>query len=216
MLNFINIVQAQGSALGNAPGIDLTLTKLTTLINRLACWITDVALILIVVAVIYYGIMFLISRGDPTKVTNARKALGWGVVGILVILGAYTIIASVGNAIQGSGFSFPTLNCGSIGPDDDSSSGVARRITSIFPTDAIAYSTTTIVLTGQNLTSTIEVVDSGQGLTTYGGSLNSTATQGTYTISGGLPPGSYNIRVAGGSLGAGPSNYVTFQVSLNQ
>lgn len=98
--------------LSNAPGIDLTLERVFEIIEGLACWITDVALVLIVIAVVYYGIMFLISRGDPTKVTSARKALGWGIVGILVILATYTIIASVGSAISGNNFEF-TLNCAS-------------------------------------------------------------------------------------------------------
>lgn len=112
MFNFlINIAQAQN--LDSPPEVNLTVDNLTALIKRLACWITDFALILIVVAVIYYGVMFLVSRGDPGKVGNARKALGWGVVGILVILGTYTIIASVGSAITGSDFTF-TLDCSSI------------------------------------------------------------------------------------------------------
>jgi|SRR3989344_6508231 len=97
--------------LSNAPGIDLTIDRVFEIIEGLACWITDVALVLIVIFVVYYGIMFLMSKGDPTKVTNARKAIGWGIVGILVILGTYTLIASIGSAISGDDFEF-TLNCG--------------------------------------------------------------------------------------------------------
>ena len=83
------------SSLDGAPGIDLTLDKLKDLITGLACWLVDIALVLIVLAVVFYGVQFLISQGDPTKVGNARKGLTWGVVGIAVILGTYTIIATV-------------------------------------------------------------------------------------------------------------------------
>ena len=101
MLNFlINIAQAQ--SLDNSPGIDLTIEGLKEIIVGLACWFSSVALILIVIAVIFYGAMFLVSRGDPTKVGNARKALTWGIVGIIVILGTYTIIGSVQYAVTGS------------------------------------------------------------------------------------------------------------------
>ncbi len=113
LLSF-NEAQAQGSSgnsLQGAPGINLTLNGLMNIINGLACWIANIALVLIVIAIIFYGIMFLVSRGDPSKVGNARKALGWGIVGIIVILGTYTIIASVGNAITGGSYSFTPLNC---------------------------------------------------------------------------------------------------------
>ena len=79
------------------------------IIKGLACWIVNAALILIVVAVVFYGIQFLISRGDPGKVGDARKALTWGVVGIIVILGAYTIIATVGYYI---GVDIPNIALG--------------------------------------------------------------------------------------------------------
>lgn len=100
-----------GPDLSNAPGIDLTLDRVVEIIEGLACWIANVALILVVIAIVYYGIMFLISRGDPTKVTNARKALGWGLVGVLIILGTYTIIASIGNFVTEGAYSLTPLNC---------------------------------------------------------------------------------------------------------
>ena len=88
-----------GASLGGAPGINLTLAGVINIFRGLACWIVNIALILIVVAVVFYGIKFLISQGDPGKVGEARKGLGWGIVGILIILGTYTIIASVANSI---------------------------------------------------------------------------------------------------------------------
>ena len=89
--------------LNNALGINLTLEGIVNIVQGLTCWIANVALILVVIFVVYYGIMFLMSRGDSTKVTEARKALTWGVVGIVVILATYTIIASVANFIGGQG-----------------------------------------------------------------------------------------------------------------
>ena len=99
--------------LSNAPGINLTIDGIFNIINGLACWLADIAIVLMVIAIIFYGIQFLISRGDPGKVTDARKSLTWGIVGILVILGTYTIIASVGNAVTSGDYQFLPLNCGS-------------------------------------------------------------------------------------------------------
>jgi len=101
--------EGAGSNLDNAPGINLSIDGLMNIIKGLACWIVNAALILIVVAVVFYGIQFLISRGDPGKVGDARKALTWGVVGIIVILGAYTIIATVGYYI---GVDIPNIALG--------------------------------------------------------------------------------------------------------
>ena len=102
--------QSPGSSLGNAPGVDLTIDGIKNIIKGLACWLVDIALILIVVAVVFYGIQFLISRGDPTKVTKARSSLSYGIVGIIVILGTYTIIASVANSI-GADLPSVSLDC---------------------------------------------------------------------------------------------------------
>ena len=84
-----------GIPLDNAPGINLTIQDVLRIITGLACWISSVALVFIVVAVVYFGVKFLMAQGDPTKLTNAKNSFLWGLVGILVILGTYTIIATV-------------------------------------------------------------------------------------------------------------------------
>ncbi|OGN02623.1 MAG: hypothetical protein A2655_02780 [Candidatus Yanofskybacteria bacterium RIFCSPHIGHO2_01_FULL_43_42] len=96
---------------GTAPGIDLTIQDVLGIITGLACWITRVALVLVVVAVVYFGVKFLMSQGDPTKVTEARKSFLWGLVGVLVILGTYTIIATVANSLGADYTLFIPLSC---------------------------------------------------------------------------------------------------------
>ena len=95
----------------NAPGIDLSLDGVKNLVNGLACWFVDIALTLMVVAVVFYGVKFLIAQGDPGKIGDARKGLGWAVVGIVVILGAYTIIQSIGSFVTQSAYHFDLLSC---------------------------------------------------------------------------------------------------------
>ncbi|MBI4158305.1 MAG: hypothetical protein HY505_01635 [Candidatus Yanofskybacteria bacterium] len=81
--------------LTDQPGINLTIQDVMGIITGLACWITRVALVFIVVAVVYFGVKFLTAQGDPTKLGDAKKSFFWGLVGIIVILGTYTIIATV-------------------------------------------------------------------------------------------------------------------------
>ena len=97
--------------LTNQPGINLTIQDVMGIITGLACWITRVALVFIVVAVVYFGVKFMMAQGDPTKLTEARKSFLWGLVGILVILGTYTIIATVANALGADYILFIPLRC---------------------------------------------------------------------------------------------------------
>lgn len=54
----------------------------------------DIGAVLSVLAIIYVGFMFVSARGDPEKLTTARRALLYTIIGIAVLLGA-TLIASV-------------------------------------------------------------------------------------------------------------------------
>lgn len=55
-----------------------------------------------------------LSHGDPSKFNEAKKGLLYAILGIIVILGSYTIIATVGYNISGGKFNFPGLGCGPI------------------------------------------------------------------------------------------------------
>ncbi len=81
------------------PGVDLTIQSVFGIVTGLVCWFTRLALIFIVVMVVYYGIQFMTARGDSTKFADAKKSFTYGLVGILVILGTYTIIATIANGL---------------------------------------------------------------------------------------------------------------------
>lgn len=91
------------SALANAPGVNLTIQGLMVIVKGLACYSTELVTMIMVVMIVWYGFQMMASQGNETKFTTARKSLGYAVVGMIVILGAYTIIATVGNTIQGIG-----------------------------------------------------------------------------------------------------------------
>lgn len=80
-------------------GVNLTIQSVFGIITGLACWFTRFALILIVVYIVIYGIKFMMAQGNPTKYEEAKKSFTWGLVGVVVILGTYTIIATVANAL---------------------------------------------------------------------------------------------------------------------
>ena len=54
----------------------------------------------IIIMFIVAGFEFLTAQGDPSKVARARQAVIWGVVGVFVILLAFSIIFIVQNAFN--------------------------------------------------------------------------------------------------------------------
>ncbi len=82
-----------------SPGETLTVQQVLGIITGLACWVSQVALVLILGALAFYGLTFMWSQGNPAKMGEAKKALGWGIVGVFVILGTYTIILTVARAV---------------------------------------------------------------------------------------------------------------------
>ncbi len=69
-----------------------TLTKVTKLISYIA-GITSV--IIIVVA----GLMYVLSGGDPSKVSNAKNAVIYALVGLVIVIVAQALIIFVLNRI---------------------------------------------------------------------------------------------------------------------
>jgi RsiW-degrading membrane proteinase PrsW (M82 family) len=106
-----NSAFANGIDVSKQPGFEITIQDVFGIITGLACWFTRVALVLIVVAIIFYGVQFLTAQGNPSKLSDAKKSFLWGLVGVLVILGTYTIIATVANSLGADYTLFLPLNC---------------------------------------------------------------------------------------------------------
>ena len=94
----LNLLAAVGQT-GDYQGVDLTIERVFGIITGLACWFTRFALILIVVYIVIFGIKFMTAQGNVTKYEEAKKSFTWGLVGVAIILGTYTIIATVANSL---------------------------------------------------------------------------------------------------------------------
>lgn len=60
-------------------------------IYKLIDIIVQFGVIIVVLGVIYSGFLFVTARGNPEKLTRAKTALMWVIIGGLVLLGARTI-----------------------------------------------------------------------------------------------------------------------------
>lgn len=61
-------------------------TNVFELIFAVTDELLNIAAILIVILIIYSGVRFMISRGNPTEVGKARTTLWWATVGFMVVL----------------------------------------------------------------------------------------------------------------------------------
>lgn len=84
-----------GENLGELDGINFTPNFLYRLLDTFACRLFQFAMVITGIMFVIYGIMFFMTRGNPTKMTDAKKALWYGIIGGLVIFGVTTLILSV-------------------------------------------------------------------------------------------------------------------------
>ena len=84
------------------PGINLTVQGIFDILVGLTCWLSRFALLAMIIMLVIYGLQFIASRGEPGAFAKAKKSLNYALVGILVIMATYTIIATVANLVNPS------------------------------------------------------------------------------------------------------------------
>ena len=56
--------------------------------------------ILVVMALIYSGFLFVTARGNEEQLTTAKKALTYTVIGAIVVLGAWSFSVAISNTVN--------------------------------------------------------------------------------------------------------------------
>lgn len=51
-------------------------------------------------AIMYAGVLYLISQGDPEKLAKAKKALLWSIVGIIIVVLSTGIVVGLNSIIN--------------------------------------------------------------------------------------------------------------------
>ena len=73
-----------------------TLNCIPVVFGNILYWIVGFAGITAVFLIIFSGIKFLTSGGDPKQVESARKTLTYAVAGLIIILFSFAIIKLIG------------------------------------------------------------------------------------------------------------------------
>ncbi len=69
------------------------------LLNILA-FIIRIGTVIVILMTVFVGYKFVAARGEPGKITEARNALLWTVVGALILLGSQAIAIGIRATVQ--------------------------------------------------------------------------------------------------------------------
>lgn len=87
---------------GNLPGIDNPL-KFENLIDFLTAALTivrNIGFVVAVIMIVYSGFLFVTARGSETKLSDAKRAFVWTLVGLGVLLGAWIFALAIKNTVN--------------------------------------------------------------------------------------------------------------------
>ena len=105
----VSPVTPSGGNVGNT-GQNVTLinplgagTDLPTLINQILAFVIRIGAIVVILMLVYVGFLFVAARGNESKITAARQALLWTIVGALILLGAQVISSGIQATVQALG-----------------------------------------------------------------------------------------------------------------
>ena len=82
-------------------GFNQTLS-LPVLIGRFIQILLGLTGIIFLVIIIYAGIMYMTAAGDPGKVDKAKKMITQSIIGLILIVGAYSISAFIIDQLKGA------------------------------------------------------------------------------------------------------------------
>lgn len=72
------------------------LAEVGNVIKNSFTWMIVLAIILVLFVLVWSGIQWITSGGDKTKVAAAKARLTWAIVGLVIVLGSFFIVAMLG------------------------------------------------------------------------------------------------------------------------
>jgi hypothetical protein len=87
----------QGMIVNPIPNV----TSIPGLIQTILTGVLTIGIPIVALAVIYSGFLFVFARGNPEKLTKAKDALLWTIVGAAVLLGSWAIAQMISATVTG-------------------------------------------------------------------------------------------------------------------
>ncbi len=93
IVTLINPLQGMDCSSGNG-------NCLASFLNSILDFVITIGSIIVILMLVYVGYLFVVARGNDSKITEARQALLWTVIGALVLLGAKAIAIGVCETVK--------------------------------------------------------------------------------------------------------------------
>ncbi|HRY82436.1 MAG TPA: pilin [Candidatus Moranbacteria bacterium] len=74
------------------------------IIENILKWLLGVLSVVSLIGFIIAGIMYLTAAGDETRAGNAKKAMMYSIIGVIVGLAGYVVFAAAQNMLNSSSF----------------------------------------------------------------------------------------------------------------
>ena len=75
-------------------------TSLETLLTSILGFVIRIGSIVVVLMLVFVGYKFVVARGDPGAISEAKQMLLWTLIGALVLLGAQAIAVGIKATVQ--------------------------------------------------------------------------------------------------------------------
>lgn len=73
---------------------------LMNFLGKILEFVIRIGTVVVVLMLVYVGFLFVTAQGEPGKITTARQALLWTVVGALILLGSQVIAMGIKATVQ--------------------------------------------------------------------------------------------------------------------
>lgn len=82
------LFQASGNGTSKSSSFTnpLTATSFSEITENIIKWIVNIGILIAVVMIIYSGLLFMTAAGEEEKITKAKKALMWSLIGLAILL----------------------------------------------------------------------------------------------------------------------------------
>ena len=78
-------------------------TSLSSFMTNILQFVINIGAIIVILMLVYVGFLFVVAQGNESKISEARNALLWTVIGALILLGAQAISLGIQATVQALG-----------------------------------------------------------------------------------------------------------------
>ena len=62
--------------------------------------VVTIATPIVILMIVYSGFLFVKAQGNPEKLTDAKRAIMWTIIGAVIVLGAFVLSSAIGGTVN--------------------------------------------------------------------------------------------------------------------